>query len=205
MLSTECSTSNSRDHSLSIYSKYRHRSQHKIAPEVSTIRNKDVQLDSIVCVCHERDKSVQFIVLPLKSLRSKLFQFFSVVRYRLHKSQKHLQNCHSTCRAKNLTNAVKHINKQRFQKKPNRIEDEVRERETEKRKKISRVIAATKFICFIKCVTTFTNINVLKIKSTFSCFMFIGCVWVCMVGELSFLVYCELYIYSIYEMTLQKK
>lgn len=59
------------------------------------------------CVC----------VFPLKLLRQNLFFVCVYVWYRLHKSPKHLQNCHSSCRAKNLTNAVKHINKQwqRFQ------------------------------------------------------------------------------------------
>lgn len=40
--------------------------------------------------------------------------------------------------------------------------------EVERKEKKSRVTAATKFISFIKRVTTFTNINVLKIKSNFS-------------------------------------
>lgn len=135
----------------------------------------------------ERDKSVQFIesvcvCISIEVIASKLFFVYVYVWYRLHKSPKHLQNCHSSCRAKNLTNAVKHINKQwqRFQqnklnpmrKKMATVNETAKSRV---KKKNSRVIAATKFICFIKWVTTFSNINVLKIKSTFSWFMFIGC------------------------------
>lgn len=125
-----------------------------------------------VCVC-----------ISIEVIASKLFFVYVYVWYRLHKSPKHLQNCHSSCRAKNLTNAVKHINKQwqRFQqnklnpmrKKMATVNATAKSRMG--KKKYSRVIAATKFICFIKWVTTFSNINVLKIKSTFSWFMFIGC------------------------------